>query len=57
MENQNKITCNACNCLHNDGHMHCKATEVKVGTQSACTCDETRCATFEMKDGHNCNCK
>lgn len=56
MENRN-IICNACNCTHNDGHMHCKANEIKVGTQNACCCDETRCATFEMKNGkEGCGC-
>lgn len=46
----NKITCDACHCTYNDGHMNCTASAVKVGTESACTCDDTRCATFKMKN-------
>lgn len=52
MENKmnRNITCDACHCVHNDGQMNCTADGIKVGTHNACSCDDTRCATFAMKD-------
>ncbi len=49
MDKKTNITCDACHCTHNDGHMNCTATSINVGTQNACCCDDTRCATFKMK--------
>lgn len=49
MDKNRNITCDAYHCTYNDGHMNCTADGIKVGTQSACCCDDTRCATFKMK--------
>ncbi len=49
MDKNRNITCDACHCTFNDGHMNCTADGIKVGTQSACSCDDTRCATFRLK--------
>ncbi len=49
MDKNTNITCDACHCEHNDGHMNCTANGIKVGTHNACCCDDTRCATFKMK--------
>ncbi len=48
MEKNRNITCDACHCIFNDGHMNCTADGIKVGTHSACSCDDTRCATFKL---------
>lgn len=44
-----QIHCKACNCVHHDGKCTCTADHIDVGCTSACTCDQTECATFEMK--------
>lgn len=44
-----KINCDACNCVHHDGKCTCTADHIDVGCKDACSCDQTRCATFEMK--------
>lgn len=55
MDNHNRITCDAHHCHYNDGHNKCTATAIEVGTQQACCCDDTRCATFKLKsDCKNC---
>ncbi len=55
MDNHNRITCDAHHCHYNDGHNKCTATSIEVGTQQACCCDDTRCATFKLKsDCKNC---
>lgn len=57
MEHTNRnIICDADQCIHNDGHLHCTADGIKVGTQNACCCDDTRCATFSL-DRKKCDCK
>ena len=48
MDKNRNITCDACHCIFNDGHMNCTADGIKVGTHSACSCDDTRCATFKL---------
>ena len=48
MDKNRNITCDACHCIYNDGHMNCTADGIKVGTHSACSCDDTRCATFKL---------
>lgn len=49
MENNNRITCDAHHCHYNDGHENCTASSIKVGTHKASCCDDTRCATFTLK--------
>ncbi len=49
MDKNRNITCDAEHCTYNDGQMNCTASSIKVGTQNACCCDDTRCATFKMK--------
>ncbi|MBR5202477.1 MAG: DUF1540 domain-containing protein [Clostridia bacterium] len=49
MDKNKNITCDACHCTYNDGNMNCTAEGIRVGTHNACTCDDTRCATFKMK--------
>ena len=45
------ITCDAQNCMYNDNEAcKCMAGSIRVGTQNACTCGETACATFRLNE-------
>lgn len=46
----NRITCDAHHCHYNDGKDNCTAKEIEVGTHNANCCDDTRCATFTLKE-------
>ena len=45
----NGIMCKACKCVHNDGDCHCTAPKVEIGRTTACSCQDTLCATFELQ--------
>lgn len=49
-DSKHSINCDACNCVHNDGNCCCTKDNIEVGTQNACCCDDTRCASFKMKN-------
>ncbi len=46
----NNISCEAKNCVFHKGKSVCTADEIKVGCESACCCDETRCASFKIRE-------
>lgn len=41
-----EIECNVTNCIYNKDACKCLAGHIQVGTNNACTKDETRCSTF-----------
>ena len=48
-ENSN-ICCDAKNCVYHTKDSSCTATSIKVGSENACCCKDTSCATFKLKD-------
>lgn len=42
------VKCDATRCCYNDAHMCC-ADEIGITGNNACTCSETKCASFENK--------
>ncbi len=51
--NENKkISCDAKNCVYHTTDCGCTAEAIKVSNSNACSCTDTCCATFTMK-----NCK
>lgn len=42
------IRCNACNCVHHADDYKCTAGHIEIGNTSACSCQDTLCATFEL---------
>lgn len=48
-ENSN-ICCDAKNCVYHTTDCGCTADSIRVSNKNACTCAETSCATFKMKD-------
>ncbi|MBE6834984.1 MAG: DUF1540 domain-containing protein [Ruminococcaceae bacterium] len=50
MKSNNKISCEAENCLYHKGKTTCTAEEIKVGCHSACCCDDTRCSSFKIRE-------
>jgi len=45
-----EIYCDAKNCVYNEGDHKCMAGSISVGSQNACSCNETLCATFTLSD-------
>lgn len=45
-----EINCDACNCVYHDGICTCTADHIDVGCENSCCSDDTRCATFKMKN-------
>ena len=43
-----QIDCTACNCHYNENN-RCMAGRVDISGQSACTCNQTECSTFEKQ--------
>ena len=43
-----QIDCTACKCHYNENN-RCMAGQVDIAGQSACTCTQTECSTFEKK--------
>ncbi|MBQ9945780.1 MAG: DUF1540 domain-containing protein [Clostridia bacterium] len=48
-ENSN-ISCDAVNCMYHVTDHGCTAESIKVSNCNACSCTDTCCATFKMKD-------
>ncbi len=42
------IKCDVKNCVYHTGDSKCMAGNIKIGSQNACSCSETACATFEL---------
>ncbi len=45
-----EISCNAKNCVYNEGGMKCVAGHIDVGSSTACKSSETYCSTFKSCD-------
>ena len=45
------ISCDARNCVYHDGDNYCTAKHVSIGSMTAASAAETRCATFEARSG------
>ena len=43
-----QIDCTACKCHYNENN-RCMAGQVDISGQSACTCNQTECSTFEKQ--------
>ena len=43
-----QIDCTACKCHYNENN-RCMAGQVDISGQSACTCTQTECSTFEKQ--------
>ncbi len=43
------ISCNAKNCVYNDGQEYCTAPRINIGPSYAVSSMETVCATFKPK--------
>ena len=51
------IRCNACNCVHHADDYKCTAGHIEIGNTSACSCQDTLCATFELDNSKkHCGC-
>lgn len=49
------ISCDAKNCVYHSSDCKCMAGSIRVGSQNACSCGETSCATFELnRDAAEC---
>lgn len=48
-ENSN-ILCDAKNCVYHTTDSKCTASSIKVANKDACSCSETCCATFKIRD-------
>lgn len=48
-ENSN-IRCDAKNCVYHTTDCGCTAESIKVSNKNACSCTDTCCATFQMKN-------
>ncbi|MBQ3537153.1 MAG: DUF1540 domain-containing protein [Clostridia bacterium] len=44
------ICCDVKNCVHHTTDSKCTADHIKVSNCNACSCSETSCATFKLKD-------
>ena len=42
------ISCSVKNCVYHTGDSKCMAGNIQIGSQNACSCSETVCATFEL---------
>ncbi|MBR3766851.1 MAG: DUF1540 domain-containing protein [Clostridia bacterium] len=49
-EENSNITCDAKNCIYHTTDCGCTAESIKVSNKNACSCTETCCATFELKN-------
>lgn len=43
------VECDVSNCIHNNHQCRCTASSIKIGPQSACSCSETVCQSFQAK--------
>ena len=41
------VECDVTSCVHNNHQNRCTAQSIKIGTHSACRCDETICQSFQ----------
>ncbi len=44
-----RLTCDAKNCLYHDGDGFCTAERITIGSVTASTSTETKCATFRQR--------
>ena len=42
-----KIVCDVANCAYHSNEHTCNATEIGVGPNYACSCQDTACTTFK----------
>ena len=53
----NDIRCNACISVHHADDYKCSAGHIEIGNTSACSCQDTLCATFELDNSKkHCGC-
>ncbi|MBR2411845.1 MAG: DUF1540 domain-containing protein [Clostridia bacterium] len=44
------ILCEAKNCVYHSTDSKCTASSIKVGSKNACSCSDTCCDTFRMRE-------
>lgn len=47
---KSNIVCEAKNCVYHSKDSKCTASSIKVGSCNACSCSDTCCDTFKMRD-------